>query len=137
MRAKHNRSLKGNHLFRAHLSTICCVIVFVQCPGYPTQSHCNTTCWGSCGPIYLNFKLGRDLAPRGITVNAIAPGFIETRLTAAIPMAVREPGRRLAALAQGGLPVDIAEAITFLATPAAQGITGDILRVCGGNFMGT
>lgn len=89
------------------------------------------------GVIGLVERLARDLAPRGITVNAIAPGFIETRLTAAIPMAVREPGRRLAALAQGGLPVDIAEAITFLATPAAQGITGDILRVCGGNFMGT
>lgn len=76
------------------------------------------------------------LAPRGITVNAIAPGFIETRLTAAIPVAIREVARRLSALAQGGLPTDVAEAITFLATPSAQGLTGRTLRVCGGAFVG-
>jgi 3-oxoacyl-[acyl-carrier protein] reductase len=76
------------------------------------------------------------LAPRGITVNAIAPGFIETRLTAAVPFAVREVGRRLAALGQGGLPEDVASAITFLATPGAQGLTGSTLRVCGGAFLG-
>jgi 3-oxoacyl-[acyl-carrier protein] reductase len=76
------------------------------------------------------------LAPRGITVNAIAPGFIETRLTAAIPMAIREVARRLAALGQGGQPEDVAQAITFLATPGAQGLTGSTLRVCGGSFVG-
>jgi 3-oxoacyl-[acyl-carrier protein] reductase len=76
------------------------------------------------------------LADRGITVNAIAPGFIETRMTAAIPVAIREVARRLAALGQGGLPEDIAQAITFLATPGAQGITGRTLRVCGGSFVG-
>jgi 3-oxoacyl-[acyl-carrier protein] reductase len=76
------------------------------------------------------------LADRGITVNAIAPGFIETRMTAAIPIAIREVARRLSALGQGGLPEDIAQAITFLATPGAQGITGRTLRVCGGAFVG-
>lgn len=75
-------------------------------------------------------------APRGITVNAIAPGFIETRLTAAIPIAIREVARRLSALGQGGLPEDVAQAITFLASPGAQGITGRTLRVCGGAFVG-
>jgi 3-oxoacyl-[acyl-carrier protein] reductase len=76
------------------------------------------------------------LAPRGITINAVAPGFIETRLTAAIPMVIREAGRRLSALGQGGLPIDVAEAITFLATPGASGVTGRTLRVCGGAFLG-
>jgi 3-oxoacyl-[acyl-carrier protein] reductase len=76
------------------------------------------------------------LAPRGITVNAIAPGFIETRLTAAIPLMIREAGRRLAALGQGGQPEDVGHAITFLATPQAQGITGQVVRVCGGAFVG-
>jgi 3-oxoacyl-[acyl-carrier protein] reductase len=76
------------------------------------------------------------LAPRGITVNGIAPGFIETRLTAAIPTATREAGRRLSALVQGGLPVDIAEAVTFLASPGAAGLQGQLLRVCGGAFIG-
>jgi 3-oxoacyl-[acyl-carrier protein] reductase len=80
--------------------------------------------------------LAPRLAPRGITVNAIAPGFIETRLTAAIPTAIREVGRRLAALGQGGLPEDVAQAILFLATPGAQGLTGRTLRVCGGAFIG-
>lgn len=76
------------------------------------------------------------LADRGVTVNAIAPGFIETRMTAAIPFAVREVARRLSALGQGGQPEDVAQAITFLASPGAQGITGRTLRVCGGAFVG-
>jgi 3-oxoacyl-[acyl-carrier protein] reductase len=76
------------------------------------------------------------LAKRGITVNAIAPGFIETRLTMAIPVMIREVGRRLAALGQGGLPQDVGEAITFLSTPASVGLTGTVLRVCGGAFIG-
>jgi 3-oxoacyl-[acyl-carrier protein] reductase len=75
-------------------------------------------------------------APRGVTVNAVAPGLIETRLTAAMPIFVREAGRRLSALAQGGEPLDVAEAITFLASPGAAGINGSVLRVCGGAFLG-
>lgn len=78
----------------------------------------------------------REEAARGVTVNAVAPGFIETRMTAAVPVAIREAGRRLSALGQGGLPEDVAQAITFLATPAAQGVTGQVLRVCGGAFLG-
>ncbi len=80
--------------------------------------------------------LAQKLADRNITVNAIAPGFIETRLTAAIPVAIREVGRRLSALGQGGLPEDIAEALGFLASPGADGITGQTLRVCGGALIG-
>jgi 3-oxoacyl-[acyl-carrier protein] reductase len=77
-----------------------------------------------------------QLADRGITANAIAPGFIETRMTAEIPVAIREVARRLSALGQGGLPEDVAQAIVFLASPGAQGITGRTLRVCGGSFVG-
>jgi 3-oxoacyl-[acyl-carrier protein] reductase len=80
--------------------------------------------------------LAQEVAPRGITVNAIAPGFIETQMTAAMPAAIREVARRLSALGQGGLPIDVAEAITFLAMPWADGLSGSTLRVCGGAFIG-
>ncbi|HVR61397.1 MAG TPA: 3-oxoacyl-ACP reductase, partial [Polyangia bacterium] len=77
-----------------------------------------------------------DLAERGITANAVAPGFIETRMTAAIPLFVREAGRRLSALGQGGQPADVGQLITFLASPGAAGVTGAVLRVCGGALIG-
>lgn len=80
--------------------------------------------------------LGKRLASRGITANAVAPGFIETRMTSAIPFVIREAGRRLSALAQGGDPEDVAAAITFLVSPGAQGISGRTLRVCGGALIG-
>ena len=73
---------------------------------------------------------------RGITANAIAPGFIETPMTENLPFFVKEGGRRLSALKQGGLPIDIAQAITFLAGPGGRFISGQVLRVCGGSFLG-
>jgi 3-oxoacyl-[acyl-carrier protein] reductase len=75
-------------------------------------------------------------AARGGAINAVAPGFIETQMTAEMPVGPREVGRRLSALSQGGLPQDIAEAVAFFGSPAAQGINGSKLRVCGQNFVG-
>ncbi|MCB9727336.1 MAG: 3-oxoacyl-ACP reductase [Deltaproteobacteria bacterium] len=80
--------------------------------------------------------LAPSVAKRGITVNAIAPGFIETRLTDAIPPINREVIRRMSNLSQGGLPQDIAEVVTFLASPGSVGVTGSVIRVCGGNYVG-
>ena len=77
-----------------------------------------------------------EMARLGGSINAVAPGFIETQMTAAMPSVPREVGRRLSSLAQGGLPIDIAEAVTFLASPLAAGVNGRTLRVCGQNFMG-
>lgn len=76
------------------------------------------------------------LAAHGGTVNAVAPGFIETEMTARIPLVLREMGRRLNSLQQGGQPVDVAETIAFLASDAAGGINGEVLRVCGQYVMG-
>ncbi|TJY62297.1 3-oxoacyl-ACP reductase [Sinimarinibacterium sp. CAU 1509] len=76
------------------------------------------------------------MAKRGGAINAVAPGFIETQMTAAMPMAPREVGRRINSLSQGGMPQDIAEAVAFLASPAAAGINGRTLRVCGQNWFG-
>jgi len=81
-------------------------------------------------------SLGAALKDKGIATNAVAPGFIETRMTQAIPFGIREVGRRLSNLNQGGLPTDVADAITFLSSPGAGGLHGNVLRVCGGNLLG-
>jgi 3-oxoacyl-[acyl-carrier protein] reductase len=88
------------------------------------------------GVIGFTRFLAAQLRSRAITVNAVAPGFIETRMTHAIPLVVREAGRRLSALGQGGQPEDVAEAITWLASPGSAGLTGQVLRVCGGALIG-
>ena len=73
---------------------------------------------------------------QGVTLNAVAPGFIETQMTAAMPIPTREAGRRMNSLAQGGLPVDVAEAIAWYANPASGGVNGTVLRVCGQSLVG-
>ena len=75
-------------------------------------------------------------AKRGITINAVAPGFIETQMTAAIPFATRQVGRRLSSLSQGGLPQDVAEVVSFYLSPQAAGVNGNTVRVCGQSLMG-
>jgi 3-oxoacyl-[acyl-carrier protein] reductase len=76
------------------------------------------------------------LAARGITVNAVAPGFIETAMTAKVPLLLREAGRRMNSLAQGGLPVDVAETVAWLAAPGSDSVTGNVVRVCGQSLLG-
>jgi 3-oxoacyl-[acyl-carrier protein] reductase len=90
------------------------------------------------GIIGLVQNLGSDpgLEARGITVNAVAPGFIETEMTARIPFATREAGRLMNSLSQGGLPVDVAETVAWLAQDASAGISGNVVRVCGQSLLG-
>jgi 3-oxoacyl-[acyl-carrier protein] reductase len=76
------------------------------------------------------------LAERACTANAVAPGFIETQMTAAMPIATREAGRRMSSLQQGGLPVDVAETIAWFASPASAGVNGNVTRVCGQSLIG-
>jgi 3-oxoacyl-[acyl-carrier protein] reductase len=75
-------------------------------------------------------------AQKGITINAVAPGFIETQMTAAVPFAIREAGRRMNSMSQGGQPVDVAEAIGWFANPASSAITANTIRVCGQSLIG-
>ena len=72
----------------------------------------------------------------GITINAVAPGFIITAMTAAVPFTTREVGQRLNAMAQGGLPVDVAETIAWYANPASSLVNGNVVRVCGQMMLG-
>jgi 3-oxoacyl-[acyl-carrier protein] reductase len=82
------------------------------------------------------YAADKGLRRRGITVNAVAPGFIETEMTARIPFATRELGRRLNSLSQGGLPVDVAETIVFFASDAQSTVSGNVVRVCGQSLLG-
>jgi 3-oxoacyl-[acyl-carrier protein] reductase len=71
-----------------------------------------------------------------ITVNAVAPGFIITQMTAAVPFATREVGQRMNAMSQGGLPVDVAETIAWYASPGSTAVSGNVVRVCGQMMLG-
>ncbi len=88
------------------------------------------------GVIGMVEAMAPALTQRGITINAVAPGFIETQMTAAMPIGPREAGRRLSSLSQGGLPVDVAETIAWFASPASTGVNGNVVRVCGQNLLG-
>ncbi|HEY2652410.1 MAG TPA: 3-oxoacyl-ACP reductase [Solirubrobacteraceae bacterium] len=88
------------------------------------------------GIIGMVSAYGPGVGKQGSTLNAVAPGFIETQMTAAMPIATREAGRRMNSLAQGGLPVDVAETIAWFANPASAGVHGNVIRVCGQSMIG-
>jgi 3-oxoacyl-[acyl-carrier protein] reductase len=88
------------------------------------------------GVIGMVHALAPEVASKRVTINAVAPGFIETQMTAAMPIATREAGRRMNSLAQGGLPVDVAETIAWYANPASGGLNGTVVRVCGQSLVG-
>jgi 3-oxoacyl-[acyl-carrier protein] reductase len=87
------------------------------------------------GVIGFTKSAARELASRGITVNAIAPGFIETAMTAKISPEAREALLKQIPLGSLGQPDDVANAVLFLASPAARYITGQVLSVDGGMAM--
>lgn len=88
------------------------------------------------GVIGLVRSYAPALEAAGGTISAVAPGFIETDMTARIPFAMRELARRLSSLQQGGQPIDVAETVAFLASPQAGGLNGQVVRVCGQNMVG-
>ncbi|NPT45378.1 3-oxoacyl-ACP reductase [Paraburkholderia sp. 1N] len=81
-------------------------------------------------------SMAPPLRARGITINAVAPGFIETQMTAKIPLTIREAGRRMNSMSQGGQPVDVAQTIAWLAHPGSAGVSGQVVRVCGQSLIG-
>jgi len=96
------------------------------------------TSYGATKAALIGYAAARakSLAGSGICINAVAPGFIETAMTDAMPFATREIGRRMNSVKQGGVPRDVGELITFLASPGAYGLTGNVIRVCGQGLIG-
>lgn len=112
---------------------IVCVSSMNGIAGQVGQTNYATSKAGVIG--YVQY-MAAELAQQNITINAVAPGFIETAMTDAIPLMTREVGRRLNSLSQGGQPVDVAETIAFFANPASSGINGNVIRVCGQSLVG-
>jgi 3-oxoacyl-[acyl-carrier protein] reductase len=112
---------------------IVCVSSMSGIAGNAGQTNYATSKAGVIGMVQ---SLAPVVAARGATINAVAPGFIETQMTAQMPMTVREAGRRMNSMAQGGLPVDVAETIAWLASPGSAGINGSVVRVCGQSLLG-
>src|SRR5579875_47243 len=112
---------------------IVCVSSISGIAGNAGQTNYATSKAGVIGRVHA---YAPELAGRGVTINAVAPGFIETEMTRAMPIALREAGRRMNSLAQGGLPIDVAETVAWLASPASAGISGTVVRVCGQSMLG-
>ncbi len=112
---------------------IVCVSSMSGIAGNAGQTNYATSKAGVIGMVQA---LAPVLRERGATINAVAPGFIETQMTAAMPVAVREAGRRMSSLRQGGLPIDVAETVAWLAGSASGAVNGNVVRVCGQNLLG-
>ena len=127
-----DRELFERQAVRAN-GRIVCVSSISGIAGNAGQTNYSTS---KAGVIGIVQEWAPALRERGVTINAVAPGFIETQMTAAMPIAIREAGRRMNSLSQGGLPVDVAETIAWYANPASAGVTGNIVRVCGQSLIG-
>ena len=132
--AKLNRYLLDNDVLK-DAARIVCVSSISGIAGNLGQTNYATSKAGVIGLVNATAKQLEDNA-KGMTINAVAPGFIETQMTEAIPFAIREAGRRMNSMSQGGLPVDVAETIAWFASPASGGLNGNVIRVCGQSLLG-
>ncbi len=112
---------------------VICVSSISGIAGNAGQTNYGTSKAGVIGMVQ---SMAPVFAKSKATINAVAPGFIETQMTAAMPIGTREVGRRLNSMSQGGLPVDVAETIAWYASPASTGLNGNLVRVCGQSLLG-
>ena len=127
-----NDELLNRQLVKAN-GRIICVSSMSGIAGGAGQTNYSTS---KAGVIGLVQSTAPVWAKSGVTINAVAPGFIETQMTAAMPLGPREVGRRMNSMQQGGQPVDVAEGIAWYASPASTGLTGNVVRVCGQMLIG-
>lgn len=132
--AKINRYLFEHEVLTSN-ARIVCVSSISGIAGNLGQTNYATSKAGVIGLVDATAKQLAD-NNNGMTINAVAPGFIETKMTEAIPFAIREAGRRMNSMSQGGLPIDVAETIAWLASPASGGLNGNTVRVCGQSLLG-
>jgi 3-oxoacyl-[acyl-carrier protein] reductase len=85
--------------------------------------------------IAFTKTLAREVAAKGVTVNAVAPGFIETDMTAAVPSEALEIVKKMTPMGRLGKPAEVARAVRFLAAPQASFITGQVININGGMYM--
>jgi 3-oxoacyl-[acyl-carrier protein] reductase len=119
-------------MMKARKGRIISIASVIGATGNPGQSNYAAA---KAGIIAFSKSLAREIGSRGITVNVVAPGFIDTDMTRALPEAQREALLGQIALGRLGAPADIAHAVAFLASPAAAWITGETLHVNGGMYM--
>jgi len=127
-----NDELLARGAIRAN-GRIVCVSSISGIAGNAGQTNYGTSKAGVIGMVQ---SMAPAVAKQKLTINAVAPGFIETKMTAAMPLALREAGRRMNSMSQGGLPVDVAETIAWFASPAAGAVNGNVVRVCGQSLLG-
>lgn len=109
--------------------SISSVIGFMGNAGQPNYAA------SKAGIVGFTKAVARELAPRGVTVNAVAPGFIETEMTRAMPERARESISQLIPVERLGKPEDVAHCVRFLASEEASYITGQVIHVNGGLLM--
>jgi 3-oxoacyl-[acyl-carrier protein] reductase len=127
-----DKELFGRNVVRPN-GRVVCVSSISGIAGNAGQTNYSTS---KAGVIGMVEAYAAPMAKQGATINAVAPGFIESQMTAAMPIATREAGRRMNSLAQGGLPVDVAETIAWFANPQSSGVNGNVVRVCGQSLLG-
>jgi len=124
--------LVGKTMMKQRSGRIVNVASIVGVIGNPGQANYVAS---KAGIIGLTKTAAKELAPRGVTVNAVAPGFIETDMTASLPDKVREAMLGQIPLGRPGQPEDVAAAVRFLVSDAAAYLTGQVIHVSGGMYM--
>ena len=127
-----NAALLGSRVLRSGAHVVC----LASTSGIAGNRGQTNYAASKAGVIGMVRSSASAFARRDGTINAVAPGFIDTDMTRAMPFATREVARRLNSLQQAGLPVDVAETVAWLAWPSTGGVNGQVVRVCGQSVVG-